>query len=183
MRRFILIVALPLLMGTHARQSVAASGEPAPLPPCGSICDELAGAWSVTVAPPTSVMVTCADPKADRTAVTFPSEAIGLGEVKVAPSRSGPLIELRSAGSSVRIVGSLDPGTMGLRFELQDRRGKALRCSGILRKFTNPSGSEGWVGQTTCESGTAGSAVCRLEPSVKVTLLVQRILMEGAPSR
>jgi hypothetical protein len=176
MRRLILIAALPLLIGGQARES-------APVHPCGAICDELAGAWSVTVAPTRSVMSSCTDPGADRTLVTFPSEAIGLGEVKIVSSSSGTSVEFRSEGPPIRIAGILDGSTLAVRFDLHDGRGKEIACSGVLRKFTNPGGSSGWAAATACESGKVGAAACRLDPPVKVALLVQRILMEGAPSR
>jgi len=125
-------------------------------------------------------MVACSDSRADGKAAAFPPEAIGLGEVQI--SCPGPSIEFRSARPPVRISGIFEPATLGVRFDFQDGQGSGIRCSGILRKFANPAGAEGWVSQAACASGTAGTAQCRLNPPVRVTLLVQRFLMERDPS-
>jgi len=181
MRRLFLVASLTLLMGMHDGRNGLAVAESASSRTCEGICDELSeGAWSVTVSPPTSGMVECTGPKSGRTKVSFPAGAIGLAETKVAPSPAGPLIEFRSAGPSVRISGSLDPGPLALRFELQDGGNGAIQCAGFLKKFKDPGGSEGWDAQSTCSSAKTGQAVCRLDPALQANLLIRRTLMEGA---
>ena len=148
---------------------------------CGAICDELRGAWIATVTPGSAAMVACSDLHADQTPVTFPTDALGLGEVDLSLAASGKLVEFHSAAAPARIAGTVDPATLAITFDLQDGQGSAIRCSGLLERFTNPAGSEGWTAATRCDTGTVGAVECHLDPPMQVSLLVQRILPEGSP--
>jgi hypothetical protein len=124
----------------------------------------------------------CSDPAADGTAVTFPTDAVGLGEVTVAASPSGQGVEFHGTGSPVLIAGTVDPASFDVQFDLRDEQGKGIHCTGVLQKFVNPSGAEGMTTRADCDAGSAGAAECRLDPPVKASLLIQRILPEGTPS-
>jgi hypothetical protein len=183
MRRMILLAAtLPLLLGVSGCSRDRAGRDMALNADCGAICDELgAGAWSVTVTPPSTVMTACSKPGADHTAVNFPATAIGMGEMAIAPAPSGHGVEFHSAAAPERITGTLDPDTLAVQFELRDDQGDAIRCAGTLQKFSS-AGSQGWTAQTACRTGFVGAADCTLDPSVSAALVVQTILPEPPPS-
>ena len=179
MHRLIVIVSLPILLAASSctRDHGAAGHGPGLDSTCGAICEELGGAWSVTVTPASTITRSCSDSQADRTGVTFPTEAIGLGEMSITPSPDGSQVEFRNATAPERISGTLDPRSLGITFDLMDGQGNAIRCSGTLQKFDNPAGSQGWSTRTTCDSGLIGTVECRLDPPVNAALLVQTILM------
>jgi hypothetical protein len=182
MKKIIFIASLPLLMGAYACGGNHAARQKALEASCGAICDELNGAWIVTVSPGISTMVACSDPRSDQTQVTFPTDATGLGEVTFSLSPPGNVVEFHSAEAPERIAGTVDPATLAITFDLPDGQGNAIRCSGTLEKFSNPAGSEGWTAATSCDTGTVGAAQCRLDPPMKISLLIQRILPVGSPS-
>ncbi|HEU5181207.1 MAG TPA: hypothetical protein VFW45_10455 [Candidatus Polarisedimenticolia bacterium] len=184
MRCLMVIVSLPLLLGASScTRDHGAAGVGLGLDStCGAICDELGGAWSVTVTPASTMTTSCSNPRADRTAVTFPTEAIGLGEMSIRQTPGRSQIEFRTASAPERISGSLDPTSLGITFVLMDGQGNAIRCTGTLQKFANPAGSQGWSARTTCDSSLVGTVECRLDPPVNAALTVQTILMEAPPT-
>ena len=180
----ILLVSLPSLLAWSACRGAGGEGGITPLnTPCGAVCDELSGAWSATVQPSSSMMIACSDPQVNQTTVTFPSDAIGLGEVEISRSNSGRAVEFQSTSSPFQIAGTVDLDTFGVIFTLGDGGGLSVRCAGLLQKFSNPAGSEGFSAQTNCDIGSVGSAECQLDPPMKTALLIQRILMEAPPIR
>jgi len=181
MKKMILIAGVPLLMGASACAGDRGSRQLALDASCGAICDELQGAWIATVTPGSAATTACSDPRADQTPVTFPTGALGLGEVDLSLSASGKVVEFHSAAAPPRIAGTVDPATLAITFDLHDGQGSAIRCSGLLERFTNPGGSEGWTAATRCDTGTVGAVECRLDPPMQASLLVQRILPEGSP--